>query len=152
MNSAFNPSEVFECASKAEIIDRIQQLVPPGSGEPQNPEILAALQTLTAQLIAAYKADGKLESDPFCDVRDRSVHLYAAVSSKLKGKTILVTGGEGCVGTFLIEKLLELGTNQIISADKARCQNPEETRPVYNSKGVVKFYAAETCRAVRRLL
>ncbi|MFB8796738.1 MAG: polysaccharide biosynthesis protein [Microcoleus sp.] len=144
MKSAFNPSEVFECASKAEIIDRIQQLVPPGSGEPQNPEILAALQTLTAQLIAAYKADGKLENDPFCDVRDRSVHLYTTgVSSKLKGKTILVTGGEGCVGKFLIEKLLELGTNQIISADKARCHNPEETRPVYNRKGAVTFYAAD---------
>ena len=144
MKSSFNPSEVFETASKAEIIDRIQQLVPPGSGEPKDPEILAGLQTLTAKLIAAYKADGQLENDPFADVRDRFVHLYApAVSSKLKGKTILVTGGEGCVGNFLIEKLLELGANQIISADQARCQNPEENRPVYNTKGAVTFYAAD---------
>ncbi|MEG4321206.1 polysaccharide biosynthesis protein [Microcoleus sp. Aus8_D1] len=144
MNSAFNPSEVFEGPSKAEIINRIQQLVPQGSPEPQNPEILAALQTLTAQLIAAYQADGQLDREPFTDVRDRSIHLYAsAVSSKIKGKTILVTGGEGCVGGFLIEKLIELGATKIISADNARCQNPEETLPHFNKEGAVTFYAAD---------
>jgi hypothetical protein len=89
VKSPFKSSEVFEGPSKAEIIDRIQQLVPPGSPEPQDPEILAALQTLTAQLIAAYQADGQLESEPFSDVRDhRTIHLYAsACSSKIKGKT-----------------------------------------------------------------
>lgn len=144
MKSEFNPSEAFESASKAEIIDRIQQLVPPGSPEPQDPEILAALQTLTAQLIRAYQADGQLESEPFSDVRDRTVHLYTtAVSSKIKGKTILITGGEGCVGSFLIEKLLELGATKIISADKARCQNPEENLPIFNIEGLVTFYATD---------
>ncbi len=144
MKSAFNPSEVFESASKAEIIDRIQQLVPPGSPEPQDPEILATLQTLTAQLIKAYQADGQLESEPFSDVRERAIHLYApAVSRKIKGKTILITGGEGCVGSFLIEKLLSLGATKIISADKARCHNPAENLPLFNREGAVTFYAAD---------
>ncbi|PSB39583.1 epimerase [filamentous cyanobacterium Phorm 46] len=144
MNSVSNPSEVFESNSKAEIIDRIQQLVPPGSPEPQDPEILAALQTLTAQLIKAYQADGQLESEPFSDVRDRTIHLYAsAVRSKIKGKTILITGGEGCVGKFLIEKLLELSATNIISVDKARCQNPKENLPHFNREGAVTFYAAD---------
>jgi hypothetical protein len=88
VKSAFKSSEGFEGASKAEIIDRIQQLVPPGSPEPQDPEILAALPTLTAQLIGVYQADGQLESEPFSDVRSRTIHLYAsACSSKIKGKT-----------------------------------------------------------------
>ncbi len=144
MKNEFNSKEVFENASKAEIIDRIQQLVPPGSPEPQDPEILAALQILTAQLIRAYQADGQLESEPFSDVRSRTIHLYApAVSRKIKGKTILITGGEGCVGSFLIEKLLELGATKIISADKARCQNPEENLPLFNREGAVTFYAAD---------
>ncbi|HSF74754.1 MAG TPA: polysaccharide biosynthesis protein [Microcoleus sp.] len=144
MKSAFNQREEFEGASKAEIIERIQQLVSPGSPEPQDPEILAALQTLTAQLIAAYQADGQLESEPFSDVRDRTIHLYtSAVSSKIKGKTILITGGEGCVGRFLIAKLLELGATKIISADNARCQNPEENLPLFTRKGAVTFYAAD---------
>ncbi|MEG3846405.1 polysaccharide biosynthesis protein [Microcoleus sp. herbarium19] len=144
MKSAFNPSKALESGSKAEIIDRIQQLVPPGSPEPQDPEILAALQTLTAQLIKAYQADGQLESEPFSDVRDRTIHLYApAVSRKIKGKTILITGGEGCVGSFLIEKLLSLGATKIISADKARCHNPAENFPIFNREGAVTFYAAD---------
>lgn len=144
MKSASNPSEVLECPSKAEIIDRIQKLVPPGSLEPQAPETIAALQTLTAQLIRAYKADGQLESEPFEDVRDREVHLYAtAVSNKIQGKTILVTGGEGCVGRFLIEKLLDLGANQIICVDKARCQNPLETLSLCQQEGAVTFYATD---------
>ncbi|MEG3859522.1 polysaccharide biosynthesis protein [Microcoleus sp. herbarium12] len=144
MKSVSNPSEMFEGATKAQIIDRIARLVPPGSPEPQDPQILAALQTLTAQLIAAYQADGQLDREPFTDVRDRSIHLYAsAVSNKIKGKTILVTGGEGCVGSFLIEKLLTLGATNIISADKARCQNPEETLPHFNKEGAVTFYAAD---------
>ena len=144
MKSASNPSEAFESASKAEIIDRIQQLVPPGSPEPQDPEILATLQTLTAQLIKAYQADGQLESEPFNDVRDRTIYLYAsAVKSKIRGKTILITGGEGCVGSFLIEKLLELGATKIISADKARCQNPAEKFPLFNREGAVTFYATD---------
>ncbi|MCU0540880.1 MAG: polysaccharide biosynthesis protein [Oscillatoriaceae cyanobacterium Prado104] len=137
-------SSVFEENSKAEIIARIQQLVTPGSPEPQDPEILAALRTLTQQLIAAYKADGLLASDPFADVRDRSVHLYAAaISSKIAGKTLLVTGGEGCVGKFLIEKLLELGAGKIVSVDKARCQNPQENIPSSDQKDGVTFYAAD---------
>jgi len=94
VKSAFKSSEGFKGASKAEIIDRIQQLVPLGSPEPQDPVILAALQTLTAQLIWAYQADGQLESEPFSDVRDRTIHLYASACSKIKGKTILITGGE----------------------------------------------------------
>lgn len=137
-------SSVVKGASKAEIIARIQELVPPGSPEPQDPEILAALQTLTAQLIEAYKADGQLESDPFTDVRDRSVHLHAAtISSKIKGKTILVTGGEGCVGKFLIEKLLELGAGKIVSVDKARCQNPQENPPISHQQDAVIYYVAD---------
>ncbi|MEG4089462.1 polysaccharide biosynthesis protein [Microcoleus sp. Pol12B4] len=144
MKSAFNPSEVFEGASKAEIIDCIQQLVPPGSPEPQHPEIIGALQTLTAQLIRAYQADGQLESEPFSDVRGRTIHLYAsAISSQIKGKTILITGGEGCVGRFLIAKLLELGATKIISADNARCQNPEENLPLFTREGAVTFYAVD---------
>ena len=144
MKSAFKSSEVFEGASKAEIIARIQQLVPPGSPEPQDPEILAALQTLTAQLISVYQADGQLKSEPFSEVRERTIHLYAsACCRKIKGKTILITGGEGCVGSFLIKKLLDLGATKIISADNARCHNPEENLPLFTREGAVTFYAAD---------
>lgn len=130
--------------SKADIIARIQQLVPPGSPEPQDANVLAALQTLTSQLIAAYKADGLLETEPFTDVRNRTLHLYAPeIKNKLKGKVVLVTGGEGYVGSCLIKKLIELGAQQIVSVDKVRCQNTDKVSLTAIQKGSIAFYAAD---------
>ena len=100
---------------KAEIIKLIQQVVRPGKPEPQEPEILLTLQKLTAELIEAYKAEGQLEEDPFGDVRHRAIHLYETeVVSQLKGKVVLVTGGEGCVGSDLVKRLVELGVEGVV--------------------------------------
>lgn len=141
---AASKSSVVESTTKAEIIKRIQQLVPPGSPEPQDSAIIATLQTLTKQLIQAYKADGQLETAPFSDVRNRTLHLYRQeVKSKVQGKVVLVTGGEGCVGTQLIKKLLELGVERIVSVDKARCCNSEGNIPTATQKGDIIFYAAD---------
>lgn len=108
-------------ASKAEIVQVIQQLVPPGSPEPQCPTVIASLQALTADLIQAYVAVGKLKEDPFEDVWSRSIHLYEPeISSLVYDKIVLVTGGEGCVGDRLIEKLVQLKVKRIISVDKVR--------------------------------
>jgi FlaA1/EpsC-like NDP-sugar epimerase len=137
---------IMPTTRKAEIIKRIQQLVLPGSPEPQEPEVLATLQSLTADLIEAYKAEGQLEDDPFGDVKNRTIKLYKdEVSKALQGKVVLVTGGEGCVGTFLVEKLVELGAKRIASVDKARCQDLSETKPIAKEEGIKYFYAADVC-------
>jgi len=108
-------------ANKAEIVKDIKQLVPPGSPEPQCPTVLKDLQTLTADLIQAYLAVGKLQEDPFGEVWTRKIHLYQAeISSLVYDKVILVTGGEGCVGSQLIKKLAQLGVKRIVSVDKSR--------------------------------
>lgn len=108
-------------ANKAEIVKAIQNLVPPGSPEPQCPTVIADLQALTADLIQAYIATGKLKEDPFGDVWTRSIHLYKPeISSLVYDKVILVTGGEGCVGSQLIAKLAQLGVKRIVSVDKKR--------------------------------
>lgn len=79
--------------NKAEIIKCIQQLVPPGSPEPQDSKVIASLQSLTAALIQAYMEEGQLQADPFADARKRMVHLYEAeVRSKLQAKVVLVRG------------------------------------------------------------
>jgi FlaA1/EpsC-like NDP-sugar epimerase len=122
---------------KAEIIKQIQQVVPPGLPEPQDPEILTTLQTLTAELIEAYKAEGQLQEDPFGDVRNRTIHLYEPeVTNQLKGKVVLVTGGEGCVGSDLVKKLVELGVQRVVSVDKARLGNALEAKPVGQKRGI----------------
>lgn len=145
MKSEFD-SSVIPTTRKAEIIKRIQQLVLPGSPEPNDPEIIATLQSLTADLIEAYKAEGQLEDDPFGDVKNRTIKLYKnEVSSQLQGKVVLVTGGEGCVGNFLVEKLVELGANRIASVDKARCSDLSTTKPVATQDGIKNLYAADVC-------
>lgn len=96
--------------NKAAIIKDIQQLVPPGSGEPQCAKVIANLQVLTTKLIQSYLAVGKLTEDPFSDVWNRQIHLYTAeISSLVYEKVVLVTGGEGCVGVQLIKRLAQLG-------------------------------------------
>ncbi|NJR40620.1 MAG: polysaccharide biosynthesis protein [Leptolyngbyaceae cyanobacterium CSU_1_4] len=113
----FSKSEL----SKSELIQRIQDLVPPGSPAPQNPQIIHVLKVLTQRLIAAYQADGSCCEDPFAEVWARSIHLYELeVRQHLVNQVVLVTGGEGCVGSRLIEKLKTLGVKRIISVDKAR--------------------------------
>jgi nucleoside-diphosphate-sugar epimerase len=135
---------VVPATKKAEVIKRIQQVVPPGSPEPQDPEVLATLRTLTVELIEAYQAEGQLQEDPFSDVRDRTIHLYTSeVSEKVKGKVALVTGGEGCVGSDLVKKLVELGAKHVISVDNARCGCSLDPKPMGEKEASVTRYAAD---------
>ncbi|RAM50540.1 MAG: epimerase [Hapalosiphonaceae cyanobacterium JJU2] len=134
----------MHCTNKAEIIRGIQQLVPPGSSAPEDPRVLVTLQTLTAELIQAYIAEGKLQADPFADVHNRRIHLYQAeVSKQLQGKVVLVTGGEGCVGSHLVKKLVELGVRRVVSVDKARCSNSLKPKPIAKQKASLTLYAAD---------
>lgn len=137
---------VVPATRKAEIIKRIQQVVPPGSPEPQDPEVLATLKTLTADLIQAYQAEGQLQEDPFGDVRHRTIHLYESeVASQLKGKVVLVTGGEGCVGSDLVKKLIELGVQRVVSVDKARANGTLDAQPQSQKEDSVTLYVADVC-------
>lgn len=135
---------VVPVTKKAEVIKRLQELVPPGSPEPHEPEVLAKLRNLTVELIEAYKSEGQLEDDPFSDVLDRTIHLYTSeVSEKLKGKIALVTGSEGCVGSDLVQKLLEFGVKHVISVDNARCGYSLDPHPIGEKIESVTRYAAD---------
>lgn len=135
---------VVPVTKKAEVIKHLQELVPPGSPEPSAPEVLDKLRTLTVELIEAYQAEGQLADDPFSDVRDRTIHLYTSeVSEKLKGKVALVTGAEGCVGSDLVEKLIELGAKHVVSVDNARCGYSLDPKPIAEKQESVTRYAAD---------
>jgi dTDP-4-dehydrorhamnose reductase len=126
--------------SKSELLQRIQDLVPPGSSEPQDPQLIDVLKDLTQKLIVAYQADGSLQEDPFAEVWSRSIHLYEPeVRQRLVNQVVLVTGGEGCVGNCLIEKLIALGAKRVISVDKVRCVKGEAIVPVTTVKSGVEL-------------
>ncbi len=130
--------------NKAEIIKNIQQLVPPGSGEPKCAEVIADLQILTTELIQAYLDEGKLTEDPFSDVWNRQIHLYTKeISSLVYDKVVFITGGEGCVGTQLIKKLAQLGVKRIISVDKSRCADGDIIKYTCDRQVPHVLYAAD---------
>lgn len=136
--------QVVRATSKSEIIRCIQELVPLGSPEPQDSQVLATLTKLTSDLIQAYQAEGQLQEDPFADVWGRTIHFYkSAVSNKVQGKVVLVTGGEGCVGRELVKKLVELGARQVISVDKVRCASLYEHKLIKVQKQAIALYAAD---------
>ncbi|MDX2231081.1 MAG: polysaccharide biosynthesis protein [Leptolyngbyaceae cyanobacterium bins.349] len=129
--------------TSSDIIARIQELVPPGSPEPSDPGILQQLTDLTQALIKAYQASGRLQGDPFDEAWTRSLYLYETeVRSLLHNQTVLVTGGEGFVGTQLISKLLELGVKRVVSIDNARCEQATP-QPIPGQAPNVMLYPAD---------
>lgn len=105
---------------KADVIAKLQALVPPGSPEPTDPSVIGQLRRWTRELIHAYQREGSLQGDPFYDALTRTIHLYEdEVRCELQGKRVLVTGGEGYVGRHLIAALRQFCVERIAVVDKA---------------------------------
>jgi hypothetical protein len=114
---------------KREILNDMQELVPPGSGEPRDPEVLERLASLTGELINTYDNDGELNEHPFRAVEARTIHLYEEdARERLQGRMVLATGGEGFIGSELINAVANYSPRKIVSVDIAdqRTDNPTE--------------------------
>jgi hypothetical protein len=131
--------------TSSDIISQVQQLVPIGSPEPREPALLQKLAHLTQNLIREYQAAGRLQGDPFDEVWRRSVYLYESqIRDVIRHRSVLVTGGEGFVGSCLINQLLELGVGRISSIDNARCLSHDlSLQPLHNQATHVTLYAAD---------
>jgi NAD(P)-dependent dehydrogenase (short-subunit alcohol dehydrogenase family) len=108
------------CTRKEDLFEEIKELVPAGSGEPHGPDVLGRLTELTGQLISVYENAGDLDRHPFGDVANRTIRLYAdEVREQLQGRTVLVTGGEGYIGSALISTAADFAPKRIVSVDVA---------------------------------
>ncbi|MBG6234527.1 nucleoside-diphosphate-sugar epimerase [Pedobacter sp. CAN_A7] len=88
------------------------------SPEINNPGAYLQLQHLTKELIELYNYEGRLEENPFTPTTRRKLSLpHNEIKHLLKNETCLVTGGLGCVGSCLVNKLLELEVGQVIIID-----------------------------------
>lgn len=103
---------------RGQFISSIKKLVPPGSPEPQDENILEKLRGFTGQLIKVYQASGQLQEDPFVDVWHRRVYCHSdLVKLKIENKRVLVTGGKGCVGSHLIKAIETFEPAKLVCVD-----------------------------------
>ena len=103
--------------SRNDILQLIWDTVPVGAPEPTNPETLARLCELTEALIDISGRKG-LGIDPFSESYQRRVEIdIPLVTASLQDKVVLITGGQGFVGTNLIAKLQQFGVKKIVSID-----------------------------------
>lgn len=83
----------------------------------------AELGRLTKLLITASQ-DGGQELERFRAIRDRQMAIpEAKIDSWLRGRTILVTGGTGCVGTELMRRIAQHQPGGLVSVSRGRMRS-----------------------------
>jgi NAD(P)-dependent dehydrogenase (short-subunit alcohol dehydrogenase family) len=107
--------------SAATVLGEIQASVPPGRKTLDEAE-RELLSGLTARLVEA-RPDAHGEYLRFQAIRERGINLPPeAVTRWLAGRTVLVTGGTGCIGSMLMEQLAALGPARLVSVSRGMVQ------------------------------
>ena len=100
-----------------EIYKRIWELSPDFKSAKSYQE----LNELTQELIHIYDLQGRLDDDPFNSTRERKLSQpFEKIYALLRGSTCLVTGGLGCVGSNLVNELLQFDVAKIIVLDRSK--------------------------------
>jgi nucleoside-diphosphate-sugar epimerase len=106
---------VVETASG--IILAMQEAAPPGQHALTDSQ-LSQLGELTRELIAS-RPDAVEERQRFNSIRERCIPLnYAELRNWLQGKTVVVTGGTGCIGSTLLAEIGDLGAARLVSVSR----------------------------------
>jgi nucleoside-diphosphate-sugar epimerase len=100
-----------------EIILAMRQAAPAGQDHLDDAAV-AELQGLTKALMAA-RPEALEERRRFVSIRDRCLALdESELRAWLGGKTVLVTGGTGCIGTILLGELARLEPSRLVSVSR----------------------------------
>src|SRR5438045_3715631 len=107
------------CA-RAEIVRAIVEAAPPGSPVSDR----SRLVELTHALVRACP-EGATEFDRYLAVMRREISLPRdRLSERIRGRTVLVTGSSGCIGTALLAQLVSLEPARIVGVDIAPPRSP----------------------------
>ena len=103
--------------SVSEIIGRMHAVAPPGQHYLDG-ATAALLRDLTRSLIAA-KEGAAEENARFLAVGGRKLCLpEAELAERLRGATVLVTGGTGCIGSILMAQLAARNPSRLVSVSR----------------------------------
>ena len=106
-----------------EIIMRMRAVAPEGRQCLSHPES-RTLADLTQALLAA-KPDARREYSRFLAIGRRSIGLpRAELEASLPGKSVLVTGGTGCIGSALLAQLVGLRPRRLVSVSRGCAAGP----------------------------
>src|ERR1700722_13765840 len=115
--------EVFAVLTVPEIIMRMRAAAPEGRQCLSHPES-RKLADLTQALLAA-KPDALREYSRFLAIGRRSIGLpRAELEASLPGKSVLVTGGTGCIGSALLAQLVGLRPRRLVSVSRGHAGGP----------------------------
>jgi len=104
-------------ASVSEIVARMRAVAPPGQ-HCLDGSTVALLRDLTRSLIAASQGAAE-EHARFLAIGDRGLCLpEAELSGRLRGATVLVTGGTGCIGSTLMAQLAARNPGRLVSVSR----------------------------------
>ena len=100
-----------------EIIARMRDAVPAGSNC-QDQVALSRLSDLTQDLLAS-RPEAQQEHQRFLDIAQRSIAPPGRdLDAWLRGKTVLVTGGTGCIGSTLMAQLGSFCPRRLVSVSR----------------------------------
>jgi len=115
--------EVFAVLTVPEIITRMRAVAPEGRPGLSRPES-RRLADLTQALLAA-KPDALREYSRFLAIGRRSIGLpRAELEASLPGRSVLVTGGTGCIGSALLAQLVGLRPRRLVSVSRGCAGGP----------------------------
>ena len=104
-------------SESAAIIEAMRHAVPPGKARLSDSDA-SALRDLTAALMAA-RPDAASEYQRFLAIAGRSLTLpEEQLGARLRGATVLVTGGTGCIGSMLIAQLARHQPARVVSVSR----------------------------------
>ncbi len=104
-------------ATVTEIIRAMRQAAPAGQQQLDD-AALAELQSLTLLLTTA-RPEAVAERHRFDSIRERCIALHdAELVGWLRGKSVLVTGGTGCIGSTLLGELARHEPGRLVSVSR----------------------------------
>ncbi len=105
-------------ALKSSPIEALSAVAPPGLSS-LSPDVTDELRRATARLVRRNGVAGGDELMRFNGIRDRTLAVdQSALLAAHVGRTVLVTGGTGCIGSALIGELTHLRPGRIISVSR----------------------------------
>lgn len=127
---------IRQVVAAREIIAAMRVAAPAGQARPDDSAI-SELRSLTAELITA-RPGALAEAERFQATSLRSVPLHCAdIEDWLTGRTILVTGGTGCIGSALMPLLDKAVPGRLVSVSRGCARGwPRLSRAEYRHADV----------------